>query len=144
MEHEMKIAALVLAAALASACNLFPDSSSSSASSTSPSSTAITNTFSGTLSAQGAPFFTFAVTTAGTVTVNLTSLSPSPAAGVGLGIGVPNGTTSCTLSASTNTAVASSTAQLTATLAAGNYCAEVYDPGGLSTTTNFTITVTHT
>jgi hypothetical protein len=141
MKH---IVVLLLAAALTSACNLIPDLTNSSASSsTAPTSAASTNTFSGTLAAQGAPFFSFAVSAGGTVTVNLTALSPAVASGVGLGIGTPNGTTSCTLMTSTAGAVASSTAQLSVTLPAGNYCAQVYDSGNLSSTTNFTIAVTH-
>jgi hypothetical protein len=134
------LVALALAAAGAG-CNLLPGTSSDSP--TTPSSTAITATFSGAIAPQGpAAFFTFTAA-AGPVSVTLTSLSPSSVTGIGLGIGTPNGTTSCSLSNFTTSATASSIAQITVTETAGTYCAQVYDPGNLASTSTFTISVSH-
>jgi hypothetical protein len=128
----------ILAAFAAAGCNLLQDSS------TSPSGDTNTTTFSGTLAPRGAPvFFTFTTAANGPVAVTLTSLTPSTTSGIGLGLGTPSGTTGCTLSNFTTSAVPSSTAQISVTEAAGSYCAQVYDPGNLASTTTFSISVSH-
>ena len=128
----------VVAALLAAGCNL-PQGSS-----TSPSGDANTTTFSGTLAPRGAPvFFTFTTAANGPVAVTLTSANPSPTSGIGLGLGTPSGTTGCTLTTFTTSAVPSSTAQISVNETAGSYCAQVYDPGNLATTTTFSISVSH-
>ena len=126
----------ILAALLGAGCNLPQDSS------TSPSGN--TTTFSGTLAPRGAPvIFTFTTTSNGAVALTLTSVNPSTTSGIGLGLGVPAGTTGCTLSNFTTSAVPSSTAQISVNESAGSYCAQVYDPGTLSSTTTFSISVSH-
>jgi hypothetical protein len=126
----------IVAAFLAAACNLPQDSS------TSPSGD--TTTFSGTLTPRGAPvIFTFTTSNNGPVALTLTSVSPSTTSGIGLGLGTPVGTTGCTLSNFTTSAVPSSTAQISVNETAGSYCAQVYDPGTLSSTTTFSISVSH-
>jgi hypothetical protein len=137
----MRALLIVAIAVLGPGCNLL--SNLTSPTSSPETSTTVTSMFSGTLLAQGATFFTFTVEAAGPVTLTLTSLNPSPASGIGLGLGTPNGTTSCTLVSSTNTATASSTAQITQTKNPGTYCAQVFDPGSLTSPSAFTVSVTH-
>ena len=128
---------IVVAVLLAAGCNLLNDS-------TSPSSNATTTTFSGTLAPRGAPvFFTFTTAADGPVAVTLITVSPSSTSGIGLGLGTPSGTTGCTLTNFTTSAVPSSTAQISVNEVAGSYCAQVYDPGNLASTTTFSISVSH-
>ena len=135
---DMKLMVLVCAAALAAGCNLLSQDSSSP---TSPSTA--TSTFSGTVGVAGASFIAFTTASSGTVSLTLTNLSPAPASGVGLGLGTPNGTSSCTLATFTNSAAASTAAQITATENAGTYCAQVYDPGNLTAATTFSVSISH-
>jgi hypothetical protein len=126
---------LTLAMAVAG-CDWFNNDSSPS------STTANTETFSGSLAQGGSVMFTFTVAKSGAVNVTLTSLTPSSSAGVGLGVGTPSGTT-CTVTASTSSAVAGSTAQLTSTETPGSYCVKVSDAGGLTAPATVTVTVSH-
>lgn len=127
---------LIVAALGAGGCNLPPGS-------TSPSDSTTTATFSGSLSPQGAPvFFTFTAG-AGAVAVTLTTVNPPTSSGIGLGLGTPNGTTTCTLTHFTTSAVASSTAQISVDEAAGSYCVQVYDPGNLTGSLTFSLSVSH-
>jgi hypothetical protein len=124
---------LVLCAGCSTLQNLF--------SSTSPSPGTSTDTFSGAVAVGGSSFSTFTVSQAGTVTVTLTTLGV--AGPVGLGIGTPNGTTSCQLASSIPSAVAAASPQISATENPGSYCVEIFDPGTLSASTTFSITVVH-
>jgi hypothetical protein len=133
----VKAIALVGLAILCAGCNLLPGSTSP----TTPTTT--TETFSGTLTAQSSSFYAFTVSTAETVSITLTTLSPTATIAVGLGIGTPNGTTSCTLSSFTSSAVAASTPQITVTENAGSYCAQIYDVGNVTTPSAFTISIVH-
>lgn len=135
----MKVLVVAAIALLASGCNLLSNDSSSP---TSPSG-ATTSTFSGTVGLQQASFVSFTTAAAGTASLTLTSASPTPATGLGLGIGTPNGTTSCTLSTFTNSAIASTTAQISLSVGAGTYCAQVYDPGNLTSATTFSVSISH-
>lgn len=134
----MKAIAAIGLAILCSGCNLLQDSTSPS---TTPTST--TETFSGTLGVKSSNFFTFTVSNAGTVNVTLTALGPTATVAVGLGIGTPSGTTSCTLSSFTSSAVAASTPQITVTENPGSYCAQISDVGNLTTPSTFTISIVH-
>jgi hypothetical protein len=130
---------MVVAAIFAGACNLLPGLSSP----TDPTSQPTATTFSGSLAPQGAPvFFTFTAG-AGPVAVTLTSVNPSTTSGIGLGLGTPNGTTTCTLTNFTTSAVVSSTPQISVTEAAGSYCVQVYDPGSLANSLAFALSVSH-
>jgi hypothetical protein len=134
-----RLGAVACAALLAGACNLFNQNSDSS---TSPSTTPKTETFSGTLAAQGASPFSFTTAQTGTVSVTLVSVGTSSSVAVGLGIGTPNGN-ACALTTSTPSATAGSAPQLSVTESAGAYCVQVYDVGNITTVTTFTITVVH-
>jgi hypothetical protein len=131
--------AVALSAVLPGAgCNLLSDATSPSSTS---SSTNATETFAGTLAVQGSSLFTFTVPQTGTVSLTLSTLSATVA--VGLGIGTPNGTTACTLTSSSSTALAGSTPQIVVTEIPGTYCVSVYDVGQLTGTATFSIIVGH-
>lgn len=128
---------LVLASAMmAAACNPFDNSSSPSTS------TSTTDTFSGLLAQGGSTIFTFSVTTAGSVSVTLTSVSPPTISPLGLGVGTANGAT-CTVTNSTSSATAGSGAQLTVNENPGSYCVKVSDLGNLTATSTISVSVAH-
>jgi hypothetical protein len=133
----LKRITVVAMATLLSGCNLLSNDSS-----TAPT-TATTESFSGTLQPQSSAFYAFTVSTAGPVSVTLTSFGTTTTTGVGLGIGAPNGTASCTLASFTNSAIAGTAPQITVNENPGTFCAEIYDPGGLAAASAFTITVSH-
>ena len=121
-----------------SACDLFKDSTSS----TGPTS-GTTETFSGTLAQRGSSFYTFTVVQTGTVSVTLTSVGSSSTLVVGLGLGTPSGTNACTVTSSSPTASAGTTAQIAVTESPGTYCVQISDVGNLSATSTFSITIVH-
>jgi hypothetical protein len=130
---------LLLAAAAASGCgdDLVTDPSDQ----TPP--TAVTETFEGTLTVNGAITQPFVVQTAGTVSAQLSALEPTDAT-IGLSIGTWNGVT-CAIGAgalANDNATVGSTVTGSAT-ATGNYCARVYDVGKLTGPANYQIIVTH-
>ena len=57
--------------------------------------------------------------------MTLAAVKPPTSSGIGLGLGTPNGTTTCTFTHFTTSAVASSTAQISVDEAAGSYCVQV-------------------
>jgi hypothetical protein len=81
-------AAIVLAL-LAAACG--------NSGTTAPSAPTKTETFSGTLAAQGAAVHQFTVAQAGIATLTLASLSPQTTITMGIGIGYPSTTAACSL-----------------------------------------------
>ena len=130
------VPALLLIALTASACS---DNSTPSGP-TAPTPTAVTETFDGTLTVNGAVTQPFAVGTAGTVVVRLAALEPADAV-IGVSIGTRNGVTCQIVIANDNaTSGASATGNATAT---GNYCVRVYDVGKLTQSVGYQVTVTH-
>ena len=130
------VPALLLIALTASACS---DNSTPSGP-TAPTPTAVTETFDGTLTVNGAVTQPFAVGTAGTVVVRLVALEPADAV-IGVSIGTWNGVTCQIVIANDNaTSGASATGNATAT---GNYCVRVYDVGKLTQSVGYQVTVTH-
>jgi hypothetical protein len=126
------------AAALVSACNGAADTP------TSPTTTYEPRTilFSGTLQPGATRFYSYTLTSAGTVTAMLASVERSggPVANaLELGIGVPAGT-GC---ATTLTAIGGSALvpQLQHEAAAGTYCVRIADVEGLPAASTFTIRV---
>lgn len=128
---------LVSSAALAAACSNLLNNPST------PSGSSGTDTFSGTLALNSSVVFMFKVTTAGPVSVDLSSVSPSTLGALGLGIGTSPDGTGCSVTNSTSAAVANSTAQLTVTENPGSYCVKVTDLGNLTTSSTVTVGVTH-
>jgi len=105
-----------------------------------------TDTYTGTLSTNGAFQHLFTIQTLGAVTVTLVSTSPNTAQVLGMSLGVWTGT-QCSTSpqtggASNDQATAGTVITLNAT-AAGNLCARLYDVGFITQPVFYTLTITH-
>lgn len=102
----------------------------------------VTETFSGTLTKNGASTFSFKVAATGQVSATLRELSPAPATAVGLSLGNWNGTTCQTVLANDN---AIQGTFVTGNMsAAGDLCVRIYDSkGDLEGTIAFKIEVVH-
>jgi hypothetical protein len=102
-------------------------------------------TFSGTLAVRSSAFYSFDVTAYGTVNVTLQNVGGvtgvPDTVWVGLGIGVPEGT-DCSTTTSLNTQ-AGGGPHVSTVLAAGTYCARIYDVGNLAAPTAFTVLIAH-
>jgi hypothetical protein len=104
----------------------------------------VTILFSGTLQPRTTRFYSYTLTTSGTVSVLLASVERNgvPTANpLEIGIGSPAGT-GCAVTMSANVS-ASLIPQLRHDAAAGTYCVRVTDTEGLSAPTTFTIRVIH-
>ena len=133
-------------AAAVAACG--DDNTPTSPSATTPTETAaepsVTEEFVGTMSVNGARFYAFEVGTYGTVNVTLDRVGGGgvpTTVWVGLGVGVPEGvdcSTTTSLSTQSGTGPHVST-----TLAAGTYCARIYDIGNLAAPAPFAVTIAH-
>lgn len=109
---------------------------------TSPSSTtATTETFTSSVAMHGSTTRSFAMTTAGTVTVDLTTLGTGNVV-AGLGVGVMTSSAPCSLAQSVVTGPGTSP-QLVVSADPGTYCIQVYDAGMLTADTPFSLTVEH-
>ena len=135
---------ILLAVAMLAAGACSNDTLSSLTTPTTP--TTFTDTFSGTLSKNGA--FTHAFTTAslGAVTVTIVGLQPTSSQIVGLSLGVWNGsacsTSPATGGSSSDVATTGSSISLNAS-AAGSLCVRLYDVGFISDPVFYTLQVTH-
>ena len=102
----------------------------------------INETFTGTLTLNGADTIPFSVTRSGSVTATIASLAPDATVTVGLSLGTWNGTACSTVISND-----SATVGTTVTGAAdreGRLCVRVYDAAGtLPQPTNFELTVVH-
>jgi hypothetical protein len=135
---------LLVAALTTSACSDNTLSQLASASQTNPNPS--TDTFTGTLSQNGAFTHIFTILTLGAVTVTIVNLSPNTSQIVGLSLGVWNGT-ACSTSpqtggSSSDIATTGTSITLNAT-AAGNLCARLYDVGFVTTPVIYTMQITH-
>lgn len=136
---------LVLIAALVTgACN----GSSTTTSPSTTTTTASTELFSGSLPPKGSSLYSFTVTTAGAVSVTLVStttsrIGPAGSAQLSLGLGTPSGF-GCAAASSVDTTPGLAAQLTTASSAAGIYCVNVSDPGGLSGDITFVIRIVHT
>jgi hypothetical protein len=78
----------------------------------------------------------------GTVSATLSSTTPGSAS-VGFGIGIPKSNGSgCNLNSSIVTGAGASP-QLAVTAEVGDYCVQVFDPGTLTDSVAFTVSITH-
>lgn len=100
--------------------------------------------FAGTLQPKATRFYSYTLTTAGTVTAMLASLEqngvPRPNA-LEIGLGIPAGT-GCAVQAAANTTT-SLVPQLRQDVSIGTYCVRIADTDGLPAPMNFTIRVIH-
>ena len=105
-----------------------------------------TDTFTGTLSKNGAFTHIFTITTLGAVTVTIVNLSPDNTQLVGLSLGVWNGTGCSTSPATGGSASDVATTGTSITLnatGAGNLCARLYDVGFVNAPVLYTMQITH-
>jgi len=136
-------AALVFATATA----MLTASCGDTPSPTAPTETTTTSsvTFIGTLDAGGARFYSFTLTTAGTVTALLASVTSTAGLPVSsaleLGVGVPAGT-GCAAS-TTQVVTAALLSQVSTSLPAGTFCLRVADTGLLAGPVTFAVRFTH-
>ncbi len=101
----------------------------------------VTDTFSGTITANGAATHSFAVKTTGSVTATLTSLSPNAELVVGFGVGTWNGSV-CNVVLARDRAV-QSTVIYGNVNASGELCVRIYDVGNVTEPTDYSVTVVH-
>lgn len=135
MALKSRLSLLVLAAALAGgACDTVPVP-------TLPTPTTSDIFFSSQLMAGGATARSFKVGKAGETKVSFTSLLPETEAVVNVHLGTWDGTV-CTPTTSLSTKAGATTPIITTTLAVGEYCIRVVDPGVLTKTNDFSMTVT--
>ena len=104
--------------------------------------TSVTESFTGTLTLNGADTIPFSVSRSGSVTASIASLAPVATVTIGLSLGTWNGTACSTVISND-----SATVGTTVTGAAdreGRLCVRVYDAAGtLPQPTDFTLTVVH-
>ena len=134
------LAALIALGSLtAGACN--DDSTTTPTTPTTPTPVTTTETFTGSLTVNGAATHVFSSTVAGTVTAQITTVDPSSSQVFGLSMGTWNGA-ACQVVIANDAAVLNSivTGQVTA---ATNLCARVYDVGKLADRLSYTVTVIH-
>ena len=112
---------------------------------TTPDPVITTETFTGTLTVNGAQTHFVFLTATGTVTATLTSLGENPPSKVGFSLGTLSGSGTCT----SNPTLYNDSAIVTTTLSgsvqtlAGSLCARIYDTGALTQPVDYTFTVSH-
>lgn len=133
-----RCAAVLAAALLAAACDA-EDPFEIPTSPTPP--TIYTETFSGTISRNGAQTHPFNTQASGRVTVTLTALAPDNTVQVGLALGTWNGS-ACQLVITKDDAVESDV--VTGDVSTlGSLCVRVYDAGALTGPTDYEVEVVH-
>ena len=128
---------LAVVAVLAAACG----SSSTPTTPTDSTAVAVTETFTDTLTVNGAKTQPFTASRAGTVTATIIALSPDASITLGLSLGTWNGS-ACQIIIANDSALLNTTVTGTAQ-ATGNFCVRVYDVGKMTAPTDYTLQVTH-
>lgn len=144
----MLVCTVVTLALPLSACG-DSDTPTSPTDTTTPTETAveptISESFTGRIGVNGAAFYSFEVTQYGTVNLTLHNVGGvtgvPESVWVGLGIGIPDGT-DCSTTTSTNTQ-AGAGPHVSSVLAAGTYCARIYDVGNLAAPAPFDVLIAH-
>ena len=104
----------------------------------------VTESFSGTLTVNGAQTFAFQALSAGTIQASIKSFAPETDLKVGLSIGTFNGVTCATTPALSNDNAGQGIAVTANVATAANLCVRIYDSLGQITQPNaFEITVIH-
>jgi hypothetical protein len=114
---------IVAASLIMAGCGNSPDESV-----VAPPPPTLTENFSGTLTLNGGTTFPFAVTLAGNITAQLTTLSPDSTKPVGLSVGTWNGSI-CQIILPNDNSVQGSVVVGTASTT-GSYCVRIYDAAG--------------
>ena len=133
---------LVLPIALALGAGACSDDPDTTTTPTVPTQVNVTETFTGTITKNGAVSFPFTAISAGTATASLTTVGPDAAIPLGISVGVWNGT-SCAVAIANDNALQGYV--LTASInAAGSLCLRVYDAAARVTDVfTFTVEVVH-
>ena len=98
-------------------------------------------TFTGTLTRNGAVTHQFSVSSRGNVTATLTKIDPDSGMTIGISLGTWNGTSCQTILANDQATVNSTL--LGTVSGVGNLCVRVYDVGKLTASQNYSIDVVH-
>ena len=141
MKIILALMAVLAAGALSVSCSSdSPSTTSPSTSTASPTTQVAANT----LFPRGVSTQSFQTTSAGPISVTLTTVGPSPSTVLGLGLGIPNpAAAGCVFFTTLNT-TAGSTPQITANADPGSYCMAVYDVGFVPPTgVSYSITIRH-
>lgn len=109
---------------------------------TTPDPVIVTETFSGTLTINGAATHNVFNNATGTVTATLTSLGENPPSKIGFSLGTLSGST-CALVLTNDSAVVTSIITGTVSTLAGSLCVRVYDVGAMTAPVDYTFTVSH-
>jgi hypothetical protein len=140
----LPVACAVLAVSLAG-CGL--KDSTATTSTTSPTTTTpTTESFTRTFTLGGNGIDSFTVSTAGSITLSLTTVSPLSTMALGVALGTWDSTSlTCGTIIVKNDNARSGVTALTGTATAGNYCVKVYDSGNVPTswTVSYTVQVVH-
>lgn len=103
--------------------------------------TTVTETFSGTVTKNGAVTHTFTSGAAGTVQATLTALGPDASVPIGMSLGTWNGAT-CAIVLANDKAIQTSTVIGTVS-SVGGLCLRLYDVGNLTEPASYEVLVTH-
>jgi hypothetical protein len=138
-----KTAALCAAAGLALLSTACGNSNSPTTPTRTPAGPTKADRYVATMGIGGSSFYSFSVSQYGTVNVTLSAVSgfDDPTVAIGLGLGVPSAF-SCA-PATTATASAGASPQITNTYEIGVYCLRVYDVGNLNGPLTFDVTIAH-
>ena len=128
---------VVLLAVTASACSGLIDELP-----TTPDPVITTETFTGTLTMNGAQTHQFFTSATGVVTATLTSLGETPPETVGFGMGTLAGA-SCNVVLANDQAVVTSVLTGTVSTLGGTLCVRMYDVGKLTAPVDYSFTVSH-
>lgn len=132
----LKLWTALAAALAAAACG-----GNSATGPTTPEVPTITDTYSATLTVNGAVTHTFVTSQSGNVTARITSLAPDNTILVGLAMGTWSGTQCQVVLA--NDKAALSAFIVGAASSSGNLCVRIYDTGGVAEATTYEIQVVH-
>jgi hypothetical protein len=110
---------------------------------TTPDPVIVTDTFTGTLTKNGAATHNVFTSATGTVTATITSLGENVPEKVGFSLGTLGSVGTCTVVLHNDNSVVNTSLTGTVSTLAGSLCARIYDVGTLTGPVDYTITVTH-
>ena len=102
-----------------------------------------TRQFSGTLDPRGSKFHTFDVSKTGEFTAKLTTWAPNTQILAGMAWTLASNDTTCTTGLQQNNFVILNAQAIFGQIGSGKYCVIIFDPGTLTATQNYTITVSY-
>ena len=99
--------------------------------------------FSGTLDPRGSKFHTFDVSKTGEFTAKLTTWAPNTQILAGMAWTLASNDTTCTTGLQQNNFVILNAQAIFGQISSGKYCIIIFDPGTLTATQNYTITISY-